>query len=1230
MKRLFGATLLLVALALTAIAQSNTGNLVVNVSDASGVIPGATVVVKDEQTNAERTFTTGSGGSISVPQLDVGTFTITVSAPGRKTSQTTGVKIDIAQTTVRNVVLEPGEVTEVVEVVAGTEVINAANAELGNTVSSRQIQELPLNGRNPLTLINLQAGSSSNGATNTVINGQRSSFTNITRDGLNVQDNFIRANATDFVPDRPNTDDVGEFTITTQNAGVEAGYGASQVALVTPRGSNRFTGAAYIYNRNSVVGANTFERNRLGQPRPFLNRNQFGGRVGGPILKNRLFFFAAYEGYRERQSISVGRTTLRPDARNGIFTYIDNAGVTRTLNLFTADQTAPANGPARVNGIDPAIQSRILANLPTGNNPTPDLNTIGYTFSQKQNQDREAFSTRIDYDLNAQNTINGIWSYREELLMRPDIDSAFAAGFTDIPFGFQDAQTYTTNVAWRYTPSATLTNELRVANQLSRPAFGNTAEVPNFYLTIPLVSSPEVNFEPQGRDTSTWLVANNAVYTWGDHTIRFGGQIYWFRINPFGPGLGAITVRPRLAIGTSVNTPQITNNTTNFPGGISVGQLATANALLGLLGGVVTTAQQSFNITSRDSGYVADALPNRRLHFENYSWYLGDSWRVNQQLTLNFGVRHEIFTPVSEPDGLVLEPVINGRGIREVVLDPNGTYDYLGTNHGDNRMFRSDIDNIAPSISLAWAPNFGGWLGKLMPGEGRSVIRGGLSINYVNDEFIRAADNALLGNAGLSASNTLPNLNGQLSTFNATVPTPAFAVPRTYAQNNALAGNFGTVFAVDPEIEAPSLLQWNIGVQRELPWKTALEVRYVGNKSDNLVRGFDFNQIIIKENGFLADVQRARANMFASNPTNPAQGNPNCFPNPGCVQLTILPNLPNQGLLTNGTIRNQIFTGVPADLAFLYITNPGLFPGVSSLFLPNPNTGVADVLTNGAESNYHSLQIEMRRRFADGLYFQGNYTFAKALSDAAGTGQTRFDPLIDNDQQRNEYAVADFDQRHVFNFNAIYELPFGKGKRFLNQGGWVDQVIGGWQLTGILRWSTGAPFSITDPRGTLNRAGRAGRQTAVSNLTQGEIANLIQIVRTPCGVYWINPSVININQNALNAGQCNTLGLGSAAQAGQPAFSGQVFFNVPAGQTGTLPRNGFRGPEFVNIDLSMFKNFQITERIRFQVRGEAFNLTNRANFFIGNTPGNINSSTFGRVGSTFAPRIFQFVGRIEF
>lgn len=1226
MRKLVVSSLLLFALAVTGLAQSNTGNLTVNVSDASGVIPGATVVIKDEQTGSERTFTTGSSGSISIPQLEVGTYTVTVSAPGRKTSQTTGVKIDIASTTVRNVGLEPGEVSEIVEVVAGGEIINAANAELSNTVGTRQIQELPLNGRNPLSLIALQPGTSTNGAVNTVINGQRVSFTNITRDGLNVQDNFIRANATDFVPDRPNTDDVGEFTFTSQNAGVEAGYGSSQVQLVTPRGSNRFNGAAYIYNRNSKFGANDFIRNATGVANPFLNRNQFGGRLGGPIIKNKLFFFGAYEGFRLRQSTNVTRTTLLPSARTGIFTYIDNAGVTRTLNLFTADQ---GPNPGTISGIDSVINSRILANLPAGNctNAGDQRNTTGYCFTRKQNQDREAVSLRFDYDLNDQNTINGVWGYREELLLRPDVDNG---GYSETPFGFQDATTWTTNIAWRYTPGARLTNEFRVANQLSRPRFDRTDQPANF-LTLPVISSPESTFQTQGRNTSTWLVSDNAVYTWGDHSIRFGGQIYWFRINPYGPPAFAQSTIPTLTIGTNTTTPSLQNNATNFPGGITTAQLGTGNGLLALLGGIVSAAAQTFNVTSQTSGFVPNTLPQRRLHYENYSWYVGDSWRVNQQLTLNFGIRHEIFTPISEPDGLILEPVMGSNSdIRATVLDPNGTYNFVGTNLGDNRIFGSDINNIAPNVSFAWAPNTSGFLSKIFPGEGKTVFRGGFSMSYVNDEFVRSADNALNGNQGLTAGNTITNQNLRLATFAAVIPTPTFQVPRTYAQNNALAGNFGTVFAVDPDIQTPSLYQWNFGIQRELPWKTAVEIRYVGNRSTNLLRGFDYNQINIQAGGFLDDFLRARANMAAS---GGAAGNPNCAPSPGCVPLTLLPTLPNGGLLTNATIRSLIWGGTPATLAETYIINPGLFPGISSLFLANPNTGVADVLTNGAESNYHAMQLEFRRRFANGFYMQANYTFSKALSDASGVGQTRFDPLIDNAQQRLEYAVADFDQRHVFNLNWIYELPFGKGKRWANQGGIVDHIIGGWQLTGIMRWSSGAPITITDPRGTLNRGGRSGRQTANSNLTNQEIANLIGIFRTPCGIYWINPSVININQANLNAGNCTALGLGHAAGGfGTPTFSGQVFFNVAPGQTGTMPRNAFMGPEFFNLDASLFKNFQITERIKLQVRGEAFNLTNRANFFAGVFAGsmNVNSTTFGRATTTFGPRIFQFVGRVEF
>lgn len=1222
-------------------SQSNTGNLVVNVADPSGVIPGATVVVTDNQTGRERTVVAGDEGSVNLPQLEVGTYTVKVSAPGRKTGVFNDVKIDVGKTYTLNAGLEAGNIQETVEVTAGADVINSANAELSNTVSTRQITDLPLNGRNPLTLISLQPGTASNGATNTVINGQRSSFTNVTRDGLNVQDNFIRANATDFVPDRPNVDDVGEFTITTQNAGVEAGYGASQVQLVTPRGANEFHGAAYIYNRNSRFASNTFFNNRTGIVRPFLNRNQFGGKLGGPIfnpgfgegttpgfLRDRAFFFVAYEGFRLRQSTSTTRTVLLPQARSGVFTYLDNSGARRTINIFTAAQQVPSGG-SPITGIDPLVQSRILANVPAGNNPLVGdaRNTIGYTFSRAQNQDREAVQTRFDVDANSKNSISAIWSWRKELLLRPDVDNG---GFNTIPFGFQDAKTYTFNTAWRYTPTGSLTNEVRGAVQLSRPAFGRNNQPTDIFLSLPLISSPESTFQTQGRNTAIWNLQDNAVYTWGNHSLRFGGQIYWFRINPFGPPAFSASTIPTVTLGTNTNTPQLT--AASFPGGISTAQLGTANSLLALLGGVVSSAGQSFNVVDQTSGFQPNTLPSRRLHYENYSAYVGDQWRVNQQLTLNLGLRYELYTPISEPSGLSLEPVIGSNSdIVSTILNPNGTYNFVGTNVGDRRFFKPDKNNFAPNVSIAWAPNFGsGFLGRAFPGEGRTVIRGGFSINYVNDEFVRAADNALNGNQGLTQGVVANNLNQRLSTFTSPISTPSFQVPRTYAQNNALAGNFGTVFAVDPNLKIPSLYQWNIGIQREIGWKTAFEVRYVGNRSNNLVRGLDFNQIRIFDNGFLADFLRARANMVA---TGGATGNPNCAPAPGCTPLTLLPTLPNGGLLNNGTIRNQIFSGIPADLATLYVTNPGLFPGVSSLFLNNPNTGVADLLGNFGKSRYNSLQVEIRRRFSGGFYFQANYTLQKTLTDAPGIGQTRFDPLIDNANRENEFARWDADQEHVFNFNGIYELPIGKGRRFLNQGGIVDAIVGGWQFNSIIQVASGAPITITDPRGTLNRAARSGRQTANSSLTNQEISKLIGIFRTPCGVFWINPSVININQQALQAGQCSNLGSGRGSEGfGQPAFSGQVFFNAAPGQTGNMSRNTWNGPLFVNWDASLFKNFRITESTRLQVRAEAFNVLNRANFFVGIFPGsgNINSTNFGRIGTTFSPRILQFAARFEF
>ena len=1272
MRKFMLAALVLCLSAMTALAQSATGDLVGSVVDQSGgAVAGASVTVTDNATGRTRTLQASGEGTFSVPQLEVGTYTVKVTAQGYKTFTATDLKIDISKQYSLTATLEPGQVEESVTVVAGADVVNATSAELNTTVGQRQIQELPLNGRNPLALIGLQAGVASNGATNTTINGQQSSFTNITRDGLNIQDNFIRANATDFVPDRPNVDDVGEFNVTTQNADASRGYGASQVELVTPRGSSEFHGAAFIYNRNSLFAANTFFLNRAGVQRPFLNRNQFGGRLSGPLplprfgeggpstYRDKGFFFGSYEGFRLRQSTQTSRLILTPEARSGIFRYRDTAGNVRSVNILNlAGLTA-----------DPTIANRIIANMPTaGNDPTAGdaLNTTGLTLSRLQNQDRESVTTRFDVEASSRQSFSLVAAWRKELLMRPDTDISNAgttlAGFGRTPFGFQSSRTKNIIGSWRFSPTGALTNELRGGLITSDPVFDRNNLQSDFFLNLPVfVSSPESNFESQGRFTDYYNIQDNAVWVRGEHSIRFGGQVQWFRVSPFGPPTGGQPTLPTYTLGTA-NTPFALVGS-QFPGGISTTDLATANALAALLGGVVNQSTVTFNAVSPTSGFVQGAQQRRDLAFENYSLYVNDAWRATPSLTLNFGLRYELFSPVREISGLGLEPVIpQGTSAVAAALNPNGTYNFVGANAGEpgsGKFFKTDRNNIAPVVSFAWSPTFrNNFLNSVFPGEGRTVLRGGYRISYVNDEFVRGADNAINGNAGLTQQVTVTGLSSRLSAGVPAIPTPAFVVPRTYEQNNTLAGNFGTVWMIDPNLKVPMTQEWNLGIQREIGFQTVVEFRYVGSKADNLIRGVDFNQVNIRSNGFIADFERARNNLLLAQAAIAAGQagvaltgafQPNVAGSQqfqGTVFQNLVPGATGAALggLNNATIRNGLLAGTPADLAITYISTFGLRTA-SQIFLPNPNTGVVDFLTNAGKLRYHSFQSELRRRFAQGLQFQVNYTFQRAYTNTGGVGQTNFEPVLDIQNPQIEYQIADYNAEHVFNFNGIYELPFGRGKRFFNEGGVANAVLGGWQFTSIIQAATGAPITITDPRGTLNRAGRSTRQTPQSSLTNEQIRDLIGIYRTPCGVFWIDPSVLNINQANLAAGNCTALSAGTTGGFGARPFgstpaSNQVFFPNAPGQTGSIGRNIANGPLYVNWDASIIKNIpldRIREGMRFQIRGEAFNVLNRANFFIGNLSGtasgasfNINSTNFGRIPTTFPPRIVQFVGRLEF
>lgn len=1278
MKKISSLALALFLSTIAVLAQDTTGRIVGTVSAPDGAVPGATVLITDNQTGKQQTITTSDDGAFTVPQLEFGTYTVRITAQGFKTFTATDVKIDAGREYPLNAQLEIGEITQEVTVTAGAETINATNAELSTTVSTQQIKELPLNGRNPLSLLSLQAGA--NPTTNS-INGQRSASTTFTRDGLNVQDNFIRTGA--FVQDRPTVDDVSEITLVTQNAGVEQGGGSSVVQLVTPRGGKDFHGSLYAFNRNSKFAANNFFNNSRNIPRPFLNRNEFGGTISGPLalpgfneggpvlLRNKAFFFFNYEGFRLAQQVAASGTTLLPAARNGNFTYVGTDNVTRTVNVLTGEGfnlTTPANQAefARVGGrlnIDPIIQSRLLNNLPnSGNGLTTGTNYLQVVNFQRSNgAERNAFSTRVDIDFNDRNTFNAVYKRNNELNDRPEQ----AAGFSTTPFVTQGGPTNFVAAAYRSSITNNFFNEIRGGFQYSEPFFYES-NIPSDFLIGGLpFTNPEGSFRNQGRNTLYRNIQDNAVYTTGNHSFRFGGQVDFYKFEVIG---GESTPIYNISSTNNPNTPGLI---ANLLPNINATDLARANTLRYTLGGIVGSGSLTANLISPEQGYGFQA-PRDIFNFEIYSAYFSDQWRLRPNLTLNLGLRYEFYTPLNTPNPKYLEPVIaDPDNIAASVLAPGATLNYVGGNAGKpGDFFRPDKDNFAPSVSFAYSPKFeNGLFAGLLGGD--FVLRGGFRINYINDEYVKAASTLVGANAGVGSINTLarradnsanlrstfsPSVNPQFEALPgfSSIPTLT-APPRLFSTNNAAANFLGSVFGVDPNYQVQRNYEYNIGIQREIGFKTVFEVRYVGGYSNEAARTTDLNQIDIQNNGFLADFQRAQNNCRLQGQTlltgpndtrNPlflctsAAYNQNI---PGSQQLTVFNNLAGQGNLTNTTNLAFIQQGRVGSLAQNYIN---LRQQGAVRLQPTSEAFIVEILTNGGQYRYNALQAEIRRRFSDGVGFQVNYTFQKTLTDIlsdVNADQNRQGRFLDNNNPRLNYGRADYDRTHTVNANVVYELPFGKGKRFLNQGGLVDLIFGGFQFGSIINLSSGPPLSIIDPRSTFGITGNSGRQSARTSLTRDEVKNLTGVFNTPNGIFYVDPKVLFATATAPGQPTLRGIDLNQPLPAGytlqsvraaspidQAPFPGQVFFFNNAGETGNLPINFMNGLPFINWNANLNKNFRIGETKRLQLRVDAFNLLNNQVPFFG-ADLDINSDNFGRVTSTYnGARVLQFGARFDF
>ncbi|MBY0374462.1 MAG: carboxypeptidase-like regulatory domain-containing protein, partial [Bryobacteraceae bacterium] len=498
-----------------------TGRLTGVIQDASGAkVPGATVSLYLSGGNAPLlTAKTSSEGVFDFVTLRPALYDVHVEAAGFAKSVSGGIKVDPArETALPAISLQVASASQTIEVSESPLAVQTTNFEVATTVTQKQVEQLPILDRQIGNLFSLQAGVGSNNLTATVINGLRPSYSALTLDGINVQDNWVRTNGLDFLPNRLTIGQVAEMTVSTSNSNASLGGGANQISMVTPSGTNAIHGSLYWFNRNNAAAANDWFNNQTGVEKPRLNLNQFGGTVGGPIKKDKLFYYANYESYRRRSQTPILNTVLTPTARQGILRYRLADGSVQSFNVLTTRQVTPS-----------PLVARLLQDVPVNGNSNQagdGLNTIGYNFNARSNIDRDFITGKGDYYLNAKNSFSSSYIWNRDRVDRPTLGTFY----TVTPPTINDNSAHFWTVAWRSTLSASLTNELRGGFNRTKSPFVTSNPVPDLLLAGLLYTSPLNTKLPEGRDTSTYVIQDNANWIRGKHSLSFGYQGQYVRV----------------------------------------------------------------------------------------------------------------------------------------------------------------------------------------------------------------------------------------------------------------------------------------------------------------------------------------------------------------------------------------------------------------------------------------------------------------------------------------------------------------------------------------------------------------------------------------------------------------------------------------------------------------------------------------------------------------------------
>lgn len=1051
-------------------AQSARSLILGTITDPSGAaVTGAKVIVENSATGFNSTTQSGEGGSYTMPNLLPGTYRITVAAQGFRTEVVNEIVVNLDQTVRIDVKLDIGDLATRVEVAASTPVVQTDSSSVGQIVDGKQISTMPLNGRQNLFGLLALAPGVQNPAMNPYVAGNGGfGAVNLTIDGVSGNDAGNERNLATV----PSLESVGEFKVIANNASAEFGRGGAQIVLSSKSGTNELHGSLFYFNRNRATAANTFFNNRAGIGRQVFNRNEYGASLGGPILKNKLFYFGSFEGFRLARAGNI--TTQMPTValRQGDFSALPpirdpfNGGVPFPNNRIPADRIASVP-----KGLDKFFSEPNLPGTPPaglGNNYTANVPVV---------EPVDRYSIRGDYSLTDKDKISGRF-FRSANGPFNQSGVFFASGLGGAgteKFGNWDGfGNSTNNTMAQYTRTfrPTLLNEARFGFQHNRffrtpqnSSFDPTTLIPGLIKPVEgLGGLPGITIlgfrgfadSPGSGDRQATYEIYDAV-TWirDKHTIKMGFEFQ--RISSF----------------NRQNTPPQRGQFT-FDGRYS--GHAFADYLLGAL-----------SFSSRNTRNALNENLNNR-----YFAFIQDDWQITRTLTLNIGMRYEYAAPFDNAQGDISNwdatlnkvVVVKGLGNADPRLLQLPVVD--GSKQGfdvGNYIF-PDRNNLAPRIGFAWRP-----IGN------RFVVRASYGIFY----NVIAGYNGLLG-MGI----TNPPFRAQ-ETFE---PAPGAVPSITWANPFPGSGNLPSnpaLLAVSRNRVNPYMQQWNYTMEYEVARNTGVRVTYLGNKGTKLERN--------------------------SNPNEPIMA-------PGTVQ----PRRPFQPW------------------------------------------GPITYWESGRNSILHQLQFGVVRRYASGFTVQAEYQFSRALNEF-----TFGDAPANNQNFGYDRGNQDGIRRHWFVTNYAYDLPFGRGRRFLsNVSGAANKLLGGWQLSGIVSVGSGQPYSV--------------------NFTATQLG-------------WLSSRANIVNRYAAATPSDRSIDRWFAPEA----------FAIPAPFTfGSSARNALFGPGLAAWDAAVFKNTQITERLRASFRAEFFNTLNRTNF--GNPAGNVSvPGTVGRITSLVTdPRTIQFGLRLEF